>query len=253
MNKKLLHLSTVDPQAHELARQYGLGIELAEFCTAWNLDDEFPATDRSVRQKLPCSDHFVMHGPYNELFPCAIDRRARALARMRYLQTIRVARGYHIRKIVLHGGFHPRLYFPCWYVEQSVIFWREFVQEIPEDMVICLENVLEEEPEHLADIIRQTDCPRLRMCLDVGHANAYSHASPEQWVRQCADVIGHLHIHNNDGTWDTHSPLDCGTIPMPHLFETIRECCPRATQTLELPEAAPSLVWLQENGIWEES
>lgn len=252
MKKKKLHLSTVDSQAHVLAKQYGLGIELAEFCTAWNMDDEFSQTDEKVREKLSYSDRFVLHGPYNELFPCAIDRKARELARMRYLQAMKIARDYGIHKIVLHAGYNPWLYFPCWYQEQSVNFWKAFVPLIPDGMVICLENVLEEEPEMLADIIRKTDSPKIRMCLDVGHANAYAKQTPDKWVSRCADVIAHFHIHNNDGSWDTHSALDCGTIPMTALLAQIEDTCPDASLTLELPEAEPSLQWLQAHQILED-
>ena len=52
MKKDKLYLSTIDPKAQELARQYGLGLEIAEYCTAWNMDDEFPQTDAAVREKL---------------------------------------------------------------------------------------------------------------------------------------------------------------------------------------------------------
>ncbi len=244
MKRENLYLSTIDSNAHNLAKQYGLGLEIAEFCTAWNLDDEFPKTDREVREKMACSDRFVLHGPFNELFPCAIDRKVREVAAQRYRQTIEVSQAYGIRKMVLHAGYNTWLYFPCWFTEKSISFWQDFVAEIPDGMVICLENVLEEEPKMLADIIRTVDSPKIRMCLDVGHANAYSKFSPIEWVRACGDIISHFHIHNNDGSWDTHSALDCGTIPMAELLETIDVCCPDASITLELTDSLPSLRWL---------
>ena len=61
----------------------------------------------------------------------------------------------------------PQVYFPEWYVEQSVIFWRDFLRQLPPDMTIALENVMEPEPRLLAEIARQVDDPRLGLCLDV--------------------------------------------------------------------------------------
>ena len=48
MNKKNVYISTTAPDASQLAVQYGLGIEIAEYCTAWNMDDEFAGTDAAV-------------------------------------------------------------------------------------------------------------------------------------------------------------------------------------------------------------
>ena len=43
------YLSTIDPNAHLTAKKYGLGLEIAEYCTAWNMDQEFAQTDPAVR------------------------------------------------------------------------------------------------------------------------------------------------------------------------------------------------------------
>lgn len=252
MNIKKMYLSTMDENAHNLAKSNGLGIELAEFCTAWNLDDQFAETDAKVRLEMACSDRFVLHGPFNELFPCAIDPKAKQLAAMRYRQTIETAQNYGIRKLVFHGGYNPRIYFPCWYTEQSIQFWMDFLPQIPNNMVLCLENVLEEEPGMLADILRGVNSPKLRMCLDVGHANAYSKIPVAQWITSCADVLDHFHVHNNDTTWDTHSALDCGTMDMVSVLSSIDKNCPNATVTLELLQAESSLQWLKGHNLWEE-
>lgn len=251
MKKEKLYLSTVDPEAHRIAKQHGLGLEFAEFCTAWNLDEHFAQTDASVRQKLECSDRFTLHGPFNELFPCAIDPKARRLAADRFRQAVQTALGYGIHKLILHSGYNPWLYFSCWFTEQSVPFWQEFLRELPGEMTVCVENVLEEEPQMLAQIIRQVDSPRIRMCLDVGHAHAYSKHSPAQWLEQCADIIDHFHIHNNDSTWDTHSPLFEGSIPMEQFLAAADRLCPNATVTLELPQAESSVQWLEEQRLLE--
>ena len=104
MDKNQLYLSAIDPHAARLARKYGLGLELSEFCTAWNLDDEFEETDRLVRKEMEGISRFTLHGPFNELFPCAVDRKARALAFSRYVQTIEIAAHYGIKKLIFHGG-----------------------------------------------------------------------------------------------------------------------------------------------------
>ena len=68
----------------------------------------------------------------------------------------------------------------------------------------------------------------------------------EDWVRQWAPFLGHTHLHNNDGSWDTHSPLGEGTVPMEYILELLAELAPRATWTLEARTAAESCRWLAE-------
>ena len=239
MREERFYLSTIDPKAGQLAREYGLGVEIAEFCTAWNMDREFSETDARVRQQLEGNRRRILHGPFNELFPCAIDPEARALAARRYRQAVGLARDYGAEKVVIHAGYNPWIYYPEWFREQSVIFWREFLAEEP-GVEIVLENVLEQEPEWMTEILRAVDSPRLRLCLDVGHVNAYSPVDAAQWLRRCAPWISHFHLHNNNGTRDAHDPLFRGSIPMEELLTLAGELCPEATFTLELPDAENS-------------
>ena len=78
----------VDENAGTLASKYGLGIEIADFCTAWNMDERLAETDAQV-QKMVCGiTKRVLHGPFSELFPCAIDPKIRAVAKERYQQAV---------------------------------------------------------------------------------------------------------------------------------------------------------------------
>lgn len=240
MKKERLYLSTIDPNAHITAARHGLGLEIAEFCTAWNMDEEFEKTDRLVEEKSRGIGRFHLHAPFNELFPCAVDRKARRLAAERYRQAIELAKRYGAAKVIIHGGYHPLLYYPQWYHSESVAFWKEFLAEQP-GVEIVLENVMEETPEMLAQIIADVGSENLRMCLDVGHANAYSKIPMAQWLECCAPWISHFHIHNNDGSWDTHSPLEQGSIPLQELLARADVLCPNATFTLELTEGEPAV------------
>lgn len=241
------YISTIAPDAAAVAREYGLGLEIAEYCTAWNMDEKFAGVDGVVKKKLTGIAESILHAPYNELFPCAIDKKARALAASRYRQAINLAKRYGAEKVVIHGGFNPWIYFPVWYVEQSILFWKDFLKEDP-GVKLVLENVLETEPDWLLDIVKGVDDPRLQMCLDIGHVNAYSKVPVMDWLETCAPYISHFHVHNNDGTRDQHNPLNEGSIPMKELLLRIEELCPDATVTLELMKAGPSVRWL-----WEES
>lgn len=243
-----LLLSTIGADAPALARSSGLGLEIATFCTAWNMDDGFAQADALVRRQIAHIRPLVLHAPFNELFPCAIDPKARALAAQRYRQAIALAGRYGAKKVVIHGGFHPQMYYPVWYVEQSILFWREFLQQAP-GVTLVLENVLEDTPDMLAEIMQGVDHPALRLCLDVGHVNAYSRVPIHRWMDRLAPWLDHFHLHNNDASGDCHAPLQEGSLPMEALLRAICDRFPAATATLELPEPRSSLDWLKETGL----
>ncbi len=248
MKKETIYLSTISTDAPCVAREHSFGLELAEFCTAWNMDEKFIHVDSVVKKKLEGIPRSLLHAPYNELFPCAIDKKARALAAERYRQATNLATRYGSRKVIIHGGYNPRIYFPVWYVKQSVLFWQDFLRDNP-GVEIVLENVLEDDPRWLLDIVAGVDDPRLRLCLDIGHVNAYSSVPLTDWLVLWAPYLSHLHIHNNDGSRDAHNALNEGTIPIKELLLQAQHLCPDATYTLELMNDAPSVVWLQENDL----
>ena len=248
MQKDRLYLSTISPDAAETARKWGVNLEIAEFCTAWNMDREFPVVDQEVKEKIKGVGGLLLHAPFNELFPCAIDPKARELAAARFRQAIDLAKAYGAKKVILHGGYNPWIYYPVWYVEQSILFWKAFLQQDP-GVELVLENVLETDPTWLLDIVKGVNDPRLRMCLDIGHVNAYSKIPVMEWLELCAPWIGHFHVHNNDGTADRHCALFEGSIPMADFLRRAEKLCPDATFTLELMEDGPSVAWLADNGL----
>ena len=121
MDRRKIYISTIASDAHETAKRYGLGIEIAEYCTAWNMDDQFGEVHPKVLKALEGIRNRVLHAPFNELFPCAIDPKARELAARRYRQAIRLAKDYGAVKVVVHGGYNRWIYYPVWYVEQSIV------------------------------------------------------------------------------------------------------------------------------------
>ena len=248
MRKESIYLSTIATDAVRVAREQGFGLEIAEYCTAWNMDEKFAGVDGVVKKKLEGISGSLLHAPYNELFPCAIDKKARALAAERYRQAIALAGRYGAQKVIIHGGYNPKIYFPVWYVEQSILFWKEFLKEAP-GVQIVLENVLEEEPRWLPDIVEGVNDPRLRLCLDIGHVSAYSAVSVMDWLELWVPYISHFHIHNNDGTRDQHNALDNGTIPIKELLLRAESLCADATYTLELMKDTAAPQWLEENGL----
>lgn len=246
MKNENLFLSSIGEDAAACAAEFGLGVELAQFCTALNLDD-----DSYIRQSLAgclaASPRRIFHGPYHELTPAAVDPLVLEITRKRYRQAAEKAAELGCTKLVLHAGFIPQVYFPEWFTVRSIDFWGRMMDELPESLTVCLENVMEPSPEMLLTIVDAVAHPRLRLCLDVGHANTFvSEVSPMTWLERLAPFLSHVHLHNNFGRHDLHEPLPEGSIDMAAILTRLEALCPGVTCTLELQQCRDSILWMKE-------
>ena len=238
----MIYLSEMDDRAAALARSRGFGLETIAFCLPERLEDnEFIARKRDELRSFACAS---LHAPYAELFPCAVDSEVREIARKRLRRAGEICARLGVRRMIAHTGCAPRLYFPEWYVPRAIEFWSELLRELPEDLELLLENVLDPEPAELKAILDGVGDPRLGACLDVGHANVYSTVAPEKWIENLGARIRHVHLHNNDGAFDSHAALDAGRIDMRMLLMELRRHAPAADICLENRDIPASLAFL---------
>ena len=244
MNDRL-YVSTVADDDVIVAEKYGIGIEIAEFCTASNMDRDSSTYGIKAVPKIESTSKLIFHAPFNELCPAAIDPMIVDITRRRYEQAFELSLGYGINKIVVHSGYIPLIYHKSWFAERSVEFWREFLSSQPKELEIYLENVMEDEPGLLRSIIEDVGDSRFKLCLDVGHANTLISDTPlTEWVDVCAPYLEHVHLHNNVGQMDLHSPVFDGSIDMYKVLTDIFEKAPDVTFTIESLHAGSSMEWL---------
>ena len=246
MKRERLFLSTIADDAVQTAREFGLGVELAQFCLAENMDKTPPDVQKSLDAALQMPRR-VLHAPFAELCPAAIDPLVRAVTRRRFLQAAALAKRYGAEKMVVHSGFIPLVYYPEWFAPQSAAFWREFLNDV-DGLTLCVENVMETSPDALRQIAEQVNDPRLRICFDVGHAFCQS-GELAPWLDALAPYSSHVHLHNNHGTFDEHLGLPDGTLDMAAVIRQLEALAPQATYTLEVRSARASVEWLLKEGL----
>lgn len=246
ISKNSLYVSSIDSKANEIAKKYGIGIEIADYCVTENLDDR-SKTDLKTVERFKITSNIIMHGPYTELFPCSIDLRVRDICKQRFLQTLEVAKSFGIKKIILHGNYIPKVYFPVWYINESVKFFKDFMDFVPNDVTICLENVMEEDPSYLIDIVNNVNDKRLRLCLDLGHINvSNSKYDCLYWIEKSKGLVSHYHLHNNNKINDEHKNIGSGTIDYKKVLEIINR--EDVTYTIEnIDDAYESIKYLIDN------
>lgn len=243
-----LYIATVCSEYQNIIREYDLGAELDQFCQADNMEgSKLVLCEKEIGELKAHS--FILHAPFNELFPAAIDPKARSLALERFRTAAEIARKYDARKMVVHSGYVPLVYYKEWHVERSIEFWQEFMDQQPEDFNIVIENVIDDEPYMLAEIVERTNLPNVKACFDVGHAACVSSLPISEWLDVLGPHLGHLHIHNNDGSHDWHKPVMEGIVDMEQVMEHVKcRGIEELTVTIESLDAISSVEWLRERG-----
>lgn len=249
--KDRLYIATFQINALEVAVKYGVGIEFNHTCISQALDSE----NRSGLLSKMKSDlaaagapRATLHGPFTEIHPAAIDYRFRDLAKQRLNQAFEICSALSVKNMIVHSGWVPFIYFKEWQAERGAEFWQDFMADKPEDFNIYVENVMEDEPYMMADFMSHVTDSRIRLCLDIGHANAATSKdiSIETWIKVLGPYIGHFHLHNNDGTGDAHGDFEAGTMNMVSVFNAIEKyCSPDVTFTIEARQCGKCMEWLQ--------
>ncbi len=255
--KEKLFIATFSKDAVSLAREFGVGLEINHTCISQALDGKNrEKLLESIREDANLANikdpsRLFLHGPFTEIHPSAIDYRAREFAMGRLNEAYEVASALGINHMVVHTGWLPFIYFKEWYVKKGAEFWENFMRNKPPGFSLYIENVLEDEPYMLLDLMKNIENPAIKLCVDVGHANAAASAEipVTKWIEVLAPHIGHFHLHNNDGTGDSHSAFDEGSMDMREIFEQISEfCTPETTLTIEARDALSCLEWLARSG-----
>lgn len=248
--KDKIAIATVCADWRTIASRYDMPIELDQYCLAEKTDKPLCANVQAeLRKDLQTYRATALHAPFNELFPAAVDPKARALAMERFRGAAALALELGVKRMVVHSGYIPFVYFKEWHIPRSVAFWTEFMADMPGDFELLIENVLDDEPYMLAEIVKTVHDPRVGVCYDVGHANVVSELGQDVWMDTLAPYLKHLHIHNNDASRDSHSGFAQGTVDIIRILEGVRALGrDDITLTAELIEDGGALEWLRERG-----
>jgi sugar phosphate isomerase/epimerase len=231
-----------------LCKLHGVGIEIQSF-----YDPEFSrqnpqavSTHRGAISSIPLRS---VHGPFADLCPGSFDALVRDLARQRFNQSNHVARKLGAIHVVLHHGYVPGTSETRQWLNRSQEFWKDFLKWAPPGIHFHLENMLEHDPEVIAQLVDDLDCANLDICLDVGHAHCFGKVPVLTWIERLGNRIGYVHLNDNQGQNDDHLGLGRGTIPMMDVCKALRMHSPNAVWALEtkLPDLEDSILWLKQN------
>ncbi len=162
-----------------------------------------------------------LHGPFQDILPGAIDSRILAASRARLQDAFDLLEIFQPRSIVCHIGYESRHYqgLEGRWLDHSVATWEPLAAQAAQyGCLLALENVYETQPELIKELFDRLQAPNIRMCLDVGHLQAFGGGDFQKWLEMLGSLVGQLHLHDNSGGGDEHLGLGQGIIPFPKIL-----------------------------------
>lgn len=202
-------------------RRYDLEI----YCAASVLDQiERPDLENACKS-LDWNPSLSLHAPFMDLNPGAVDTMVRSVTQMRFRQILDAAAILKPRTIVFHAGYDRWRYSgrtDIW-LQYSLDTWSKVMESASKIGVqVAVENVFDEDPEALGMLIDKIGSPDFGFCFDTGHFNLFTTVPLERWFERLGKHILEVHLHDNDGTADSHRAIGAGNIDFPRFFDLLR-------------------------------
>lgn len=232
-----------------LCASRGFGIEIQGFAHPTQVDNQ--ALLEATLPRLAPVARRSLHGVFYDLCPGSPDPLIRQVTRQRLEQSSAAARALGAQEVVFHDGHVPGNSSRIGWMKRAPEFWQSFLTGQAPGLSFHLENLLEREPDFIAELLDTVGSDRLDACLDIGHAHCYSPISPVEWARQLGRRIGFVHLHDNRGADDDHLALGLGTLPLQETLLALEEHSPDASWMIEVTGEGllRSLEWLGQHGF----
>lgn len=180
----------------------------------------------------------AIHGPFIGMEYTHIDHLIRGVVSRRLDLTLEAALELRVSRVVLHSGYKPEIglfnLHESW-LKENIEFWQKEIDRWrAAGIQIVLENDIENSPDLLVRLVDEVDNPYLGLCLDIGHLHRFSALDALEWLRRMGKQLFHIHLHDNDGTNDSHWPIGRGTIDFDSFYDAVIQQVPNATLSLEI-------------------
>jgi sugar phosphate isomerase/epimerase len=218
----------------ELLRKRAYDLEI--YLSAAVLDQlERDDLDR-LKKNLDWNPALTLHAPFMDMNPGAVDPMVRSVTQVRFRQLMNVASILKPRAAVFHAAYDRWRYGgrkDIW-LNNSLDTWNKVMDTATTiGMQVAVENVFDEDPDALGMLIEAIARPGFGFCFDTGHFNLFSTVPMEAWFDRLGRHLVEVHLHDNDGTADSHWALGRGEIDFENLFRLMKQKSPVPVYTIE--------------------
>ncbi len=206
-------INYIDYFYEEEYNEFDIGVELQDFTQPELLDGDYMERVNNYKKKLKNFKNTIsIHGPFLDLKPASPDMEIKRVTMDKYRKAIISANELNAKYIVFHSQINPWLREPFIKKlnnEMQRDFWDELLSNIEYKGTIVIENVFEDEPAHLRELLETINRDNIKICLDIGHSKLNSKYSLDDWLKELKGYIAYVHLHWNNGEYDEHNyPTD---------------------------------------------
>jgi len=239
----------------KFAEDRGCNLELGTFAYADSFNGNWRRVMNAHRRALAAfKGKIAVHGVFQDICIHSSDCKIAKVSKQRILNNMIVAECLNAKYVVFHANFNPYVYGELYksnWIARNAEFWSQIAEKYP--TTVLLENFWEPSPEVLSALLKKVNNPRLKVCLDTGHVNAFSKAPFEEWLARLGAQIPYMHFSDNMGSQDQHLEIGKGNIAWQKLSETIQKHKTHAEVALEtetIKKTQASLNYLEKNRIY---
>lgn len=233
-----LSFAAKNPRYIEMLIEQGVAPELGmDTFAVQNLDMSWHTeiAKRFSEAGISCGIHL----PFFDLAPGSLNDQILKATRATLLRALEISQVYKPIHFVGHPGYEAGqhdFYYDEW-LSRSCETWSDFICSDPLTTPLFLENTYERTTKPLVDLVGVLPVERVAHCFDVGHWYSFAKGAQRndliEWLDAFSPRLGHLHLHDNDGSEDQHLALGAGSIPLLEVFDYIQKKGLHPSATLE--------------------
>ncbi|MDT8444002.1 MAG: sugar phosphate isomerase/epimerase family protein [Desulfuromonadales bacterium] len=178
----------------------------------------------------------TVHAPFFDLNPGALDPLIRQVTHQRLIQSLSLAGRLNAHLMVIHPGVdkwrYPNLEL-SWLALAKQFFPPLVAQASACGCCLAIENIYEETPDLLVQLVEGINSPWFGHCFDAGHWQLFGKQSMGVWLDAITPKLYHLHLHDNHGRADEHLPVGEGAIDFAPLTLRLAKMSSLPSMTLE--------------------
>jgi len=239
----------------DYAKRQGCNLEIGTFAYADAFNGNWRRVMKAHRRALASFNGKIsVHGVFQDICIHSSDSKIAKVSKQRILANMDVARFLEAKYVIFHANFNPFVYGELYksnWIERNYAFWSQVVNDY--ESTVLLENFWEPSPEIMSILLKKVNSPRLRVCLDTGHLNAFSKVSFEDWISKLDEQIPYMHFSDNSGDSDQHLQIGCGNVDWRSLtviLEKLGFAPEVALETETIKKTDESLKYLERNRFY---
>ena len=198
-------------EALQNAKNFSVGLEIQTF----TLPESYHCNvnkrlDKYITALRGFDAPISFHAPFIDINIVSLDETIAAYSHKVFEFAIDAAQRLGADKIIIHTGFNPQIAyepyltsFPQVYAEGLEFFADKATRK---GIAIHIENIFESTPQNNISIVEAMASSEVKLCLDVGHALLFTEIDLVEWLTLMGERLRYVHLHENDGVYDLHTP-----------------------------------------------